>query len=364
MTIREICSHFELNGKYVGCSEVSSGNINSTYCVRLAYNGETKQYILQRINKEVFKEPEKVMDNIIRVTHHIRMNIIKNGESTKTGVLRAFSSRESDEPFIIDEFGEYWRCYRCIPNSVTYDSCDDLTIIARAGSAFGKFQEYLKDFPAITLFLTIPDFHNTQKRYLALKDAINKDPYKRVSKVKSEINKLMAFEEDACLLQSLIDNGKIPLRVTHNDTKCNNISFDKSTGKALAVLDLDTVMPGAIAHDFGDAIRYIANTVVEDDPDTDAVALDLEKYEAFTMGFVPEIRNTISDKEKETLNLGVFAMTVELATRFLADYIMGDKYFKTNYPGHNLERARNQIALATDIFNKKEKMDEIIQKYI
>jgi Ser/Thr protein kinase RdoA (MazF antagonist) len=178
-----------------------------------------------------------------------------------------------------------------------------------------------------------------------------------------ELSDLYSFEKEATKLQNYLDNGQIPLRVTHNDTKCNNVSFDKSTGEALAVLDLDTVMPGAIAHDLGDAIRFIANTVIEDDPDVDNVALDLDKYSAFAKGFISEVKNTLTDLERDTLNLGVFAMTVELAVRFLTDYLNGDKYFKTKYPGHNLDRARNQIALAKDIMKKSNEMDTIIKNY-
>ena len=364
MTIKEICTHFDISGKYVGCTEIPSGNINSTYKVEFVRDGERKQYILQRINKTVFKEPKRVMDNIIRVTQHIRESISRQGLCTKTGVLRAFEGRETDDPFIIDDLGEYWRCYRYINNSITYDSSDDVGLICRAGSAFGKFQNYLKDFPAQTLYITIPDFHNTTKRFQALHQAIELDPYNRTSKVKEEIDSLLAFEKEACKLQEYLDDEKIPYRVTHNDTKCNNVSFDKDTGEALAVLDLDTVMPGAIAHDFGDAIRFIANTLVEDDPNVEEVALDLNKYEAFAKGFITEVKDTLTDLEKQTMNLGVFAMTVELAVRFLTDYILGDKYFKCKFPGHNVDRARNQIALAKDVFKKREQMEEILRKYI
>lgn len=364
MTIRDICAQFDIGGKYVSCKEISTGNVNCTYCVEFKRDGEQKNYILQRINKNVFKEPEKVMDNIVRVTDHVREKVREEGSSTRTGVLRAFKAKETDNYFIIDDCGEYWRCYRYIKNSITYDTCDNLDIICRAGAAFGKFQNYLKDFDAETLNTTIPYFHDTIKRYQAFHDAINLDPLDRVKKVREEIEDLLSFEQDACLLQQYLNNGEIPCRVTHNDTKCNNVSFDKDTGEALAVLDLDTVMPGAIAHDFGDAIRFIANTLIEDDPDVENVALDLEKYEAFAKGFISEVSDSITLLEKETINLGVFQMTVELAVRFLTDYILGDKYFKVRHPGHNVDRARNQIALAKDVLNKREQMQSILDKYI
>lgn len=364
MTIREICESFSIEGKYIACLELSTGIINNTYQVEYLRDGEEKRYILQRINKGVFKEPEKVMDNIVRVTQYIREQIEDKHMSSKKFVLRAFLSKASGKPFVIDDEGEYWRCYRFIPNSVTYDTVSNLSIIEGAGTAFGRFQNFLDGFDANSLFTSIPNFHNTIKRYDALKNAIEKNPYGRVKRVEEEIGKLLSFEEKAVTLQKYLDQGELPLRVTHNDTKCNNVSFDKSTGEALAVLDLDTVMPGAIAYDFGDAIRFIANTLLEDDPDVEKVGLDIDKYRAFTKGFILEVKGSLTELEKKTMNLGVFTMTVELAVRFLTDYLLGDTYFKTKYPGHNVDRTRNQIALAEDINKKEQLLDEIINEYI
>ncbi len=364
MTIKDICALFDIGGTYLGCKEIVSGNINSTYKVSFERDGEQKEYILQKINKQVFKEPPKVMDNIVRITHHIRTKVLGRNESTRTGVLRVFYSREEDRPYVVDDCGDYWRCCRFIKNSMTYDSCDDAKIIRKIGSAFGRFQDDLNDFPVSSLFITIPNFHNTKKRYTAFREALEIDPYKRANKVTEQINKLFEFEKKACELQNYLDSGELPYRVTHNDTKSNNVSIDKITGEVLAVLDLDTVMPGAIAHDFGDAIRFIANTRKEDDPQCDLVEIDLEKYQAFTEGFVGEVGSALTNLEKKTLNLGVFAMTVELALRFLTDYILGDKYFRNNYPGHNVDRTKNQLALSQSILDKFEQMEEILQKYL
>ncbi len=364
MTIKDICALFDIGGTYLGCKEIGSGNINSTFRVSFERNGAQKEYILQKINKKVFKEPPKVMDNIIRITNHIRMKVLKRGDSTRTGVLRAFYSREEDHPYVIDDCGEYWRCYRFIHNSRTYDSCDDLEIITKIGEAFGRFQEDLSDFSAKSLFITIPNFHDTKKRYVAFREAIEIDPYKRANKAKEQISTLFEFEQKACILQEYLDSGELPYRVTHNDTKSNNVCIDNVTGEALAVLDLDTVMPGAIAHDFGDAIRFIANTRKEDDVQYQLVELDTAKYEAFVKGFISEVSPVLTDLEKKTLNLGLFTMTVELALRFLTDYILGDKYFKTNYPGHNMDRTKNQIALAQSILEKFEQLETILKKYI
>lgn len=364
MTIQEICSLFNIGGNYKSCKELTTGNINCTYSIRYFRDGQEKNYILQRINKNVFKEPEKVMENIVRVTDYVRTNILEKGLSTKKFVLRVFLSKTDGRPFVIDNNGDYWRCYRFIENSETYDSTDDLLVIERVGTAFGRFQNCLDGFDAQTLHESIPDFHNTKKRYDVFIDAVKRNEYNRLKYVQEEVNALMEMKERACLLQEYLETGKIPLRVTHNDTKCNNVSFDKTTKEALAVLDLDTVMSGAIAYDFGDAIRFIANTLIEDDPDVENVRLNLSKYEAFTKGFVLEVKDKLEELEKKTLNLGVFVMTVELAVRFLTDYLTGDKYFKTKYPGHNVDRARNQLALAKDVLNKEKELDEIINKYL
>jgi len=363
LTIKEICTSFNVEGKYVGCKEIPTGNINSTYDVTFTNEEKVNRYIVQRVNKKVFTEPEKVMENIVNVTEHVSGKIRGQGLSESKFVLHVLCAKLDGKPFVKDDEGEYWRCYDFIKNAVTFDSTDDLGIIERAGGAFGKFQMCLDGFDARTLNETIPNFHNTAARYNAFHEAIKVDPFNRVKKVSQEVEKCFSLEERATKLQRLLDNGDIPLRVTHNDTKCNNVSFDKNTGEALAVLDLDTVMAGAIAHDFGDAIRFIANTLIEDDPNVDEVALDLRKYEAFTKGYVSELKDVLTVSEKKTLNLGVFAMTVELAIRFLTDYILGDKYFKVKYPGHNIDRTRNQLALAEDILEKSAIMDAILQKY-
>ncbi len=360
MTIQEICNSFNVEGKYAGCTELSTGNINCTYLVRFINGDEERNYIIQKINVNVFKEPEKLMDNIVRVTAYVRKNITKKGLSTRKFVLRVYTAKDDELPYLKDADGNYWRCYRFIPNAVTYDVVDDVNIIEKAGVAFGRFQNCLDGFRANSLHVTIPDFHNTIARFKAFKDAIKENPFDRCKQIEPEITALLEMEDVACKLQNYLDQGLIPLRVTHNDTKCNNVSFDKDTGEPLAVLDLDTVMSGAVAHDFGDAVRFIANTKLEDNPDYQSVRLDLDKYTAFAKGFIGEIKNNLTDFEKETMDLGPITMTVELAVRFLTDYILGDKYFKVKYPGHNIDRTRNQIALAQDILKKQTETKAIL----
>lgn len=355
---------FEIGGKYVKCEELSTGIINSTYHVKYIRDGLEKNYIVQRINKSVFKNPPKLMENIVRVTEYVRNNIKKMNLSTKRFVLRAFLTKDTKEPYYIDEHGEYWRVYRFISDSITYDSVDDLAIIEKTGQAFGRFANCLDGFDANCLHVTIPDFHNTPKRYEAFENAVLEDKFGRAKSLSDEVEFLHSVKEKVSTIQIYLEQEKLPLRVTHNDTKTNNVAIDVNTGEALSVLDLDTVMPGAIAFDFGDAIRFIANTCNEDDPNVENVQLNLEKYRAFAKGFVGELKDSLTELEKNTLNLGVLTMTVELAVRFLTDYINGDVYFKTKYPGHNLDRARNQIALSKRILENFTRMDEIIKEFI
>lgn len=362
--IRDICKFFDIEGKFLSCIELTTGNINSTYRASYLKNGEIREYIVQQINTAVFKNPDKVMENIVNVTEYVRNNIEKQHLSTRKLVLRVFLAKETKKPYIVDDMGRYWRVYRFIENSTTYDTIDDMNIICKAGQAFGRFQNCLDGYNASKLYVTIPDFHNTVKRYQDFKLAIKNDKAGRVESLSQQIQDLLGFEEMATKIQKMLDAGELPLRVTHNDTKCNNVSFDKNTGEALAVLDLDTVMPGAIAHDFGDAIRFIANNQIEDSSNLDLVSINLEKYRAFTKGFVGEVKEKLSQAEKQTLNLGVFTMTVELAVRFLTDYINGDVYFKVKRQGHNLDRANNQIALAKDILLKFDQLEQIINEYI
>lgn len=239
------------------------------------------------------------------------------------------------------------------------DTCDDLSVVRSAGQAFGDFQMLLSDFDAEHLFYTIPDFHNTRKRYEKLKADMASDPCGRVSEVRDELDWLLSMEDEACRLTDLFNAGKLPLRVTHNDTKINNVLFDEKSREALVVIDLDTVMPGLVGHDFGDAIRFAANFVEEDCPQADKAGVNLNIYWAFAEGFIKETAATLTEAEVNTLGISCFALACELATRFLDDYILGDKYFKINYPEHNLVRTRCQIALAKDMRKKMDAMNAI-----
>lgn len=360
MDLTGIYKVFGLTGKCAGCTVLKNGNINKTYKVDFEENGKNVSYIIQSINTYVFRNPEYIMSNIRGVTAHIASKLPP--EKRERGVLHFLDSRDGKNYFV-DGDGSFWRAYVFVPDSVTYDTFDDPALLESAGAAFGRFQLQLSDYDASTLFEIIPGFHDTKKRYEKLTETIERDPAGRVASVGPEIEFLKKYRGMAETLVNMLEKGELPLRVTHNDTKGNNILFDKNTKDTLAVIDLDTVMPGLVAYDYGDAIRFGANRSDEDEPDTSKTGLDMVKFEAFTKGFVEMIRDTATKAELETLSLGAITMTLELAVRFLDDYLDGDKYFKLNYPEHNLVRTRCQIALAADMISKKDQMDEIIARY-
>ncbi len=360
--ICEVCKRFGLQGEYRGFEVVNSGHINSTYKVNFFRDNQDKDYILQRINTYVFQDPVAVMDNISSVTEYIRRKIKERQPTAKRHVLH-YSTVGSGEYYTETEDGGFWRCYRYIDDSVCFVRTDDLRLIEESGVAFGKFQLYLADYPVEKLNIVIPHFHNTVRRYQAFRDAIAENAAGRVSELAEDIAGYMEREEIATRCYRLQKQGVLPLRVTHNDTKISNVLFDKNTLDHLSVIDLDTVMPGLVAFDFGDAIRISASTAAEDEADLSKVALDIQKFEAFTKGFVGAVKHTLTKEEKQTLALGAVAMTVECGMRFLTDYINGDKYFRVHYPEQNLVRARCHLVLANDMIAKLDQMQAIVDKY-
>ncbi len=360
--IREVCNRFALQGEYLGFEVMNSGHINSTYKVNFFRDNQRKDYILQKVNTYVFQDPVGVMNNISSVTEFIRKKIKEKQATAKRNVLH-YSLTVDGEYYTYTDDGGFWRCYRFIDDSVCFLRTDDLRIIEESGRAFGEFQLYLADYPVDKLSIVIPHFHNTVRRYQAFRDAIAHDEAKRVQELGKEIEEYFAYEEIATRCYRMQKEGILPLRVTHNDTKTSNILFDKDTLEHLSVIDLDTVMPGLVAFDFGDAIRVAASTAYEDEKDLSKVALDISKYEAFTKGFVLSVKDSLLQAEKETLALGAIAMTVECGMRFLTDYVNGDKYFKIHYPDHNLVRARCHLVLAKDMIEHLDEMQAIVDKY-
>lgn len=357
-TFKTVSEHYDLQGKFESYESISNGIINWTYRITCDDNGVKHKYVFQKINTYVFKNPLWIMSNIRGVTEHIAKKLDKKHKDPNR--VMHFCNTYEGNNYYIDEFGGFWRVSCDVPNSVTFNTCQDLNVLKNAGAAFGEFQNELADFDASTLYETIPNFHNTQSRFDTLEEHIKEDIVGRVAGVKNEIERTLALKDRATKLGKLLSEGKIPLRVTHNDTKINNVLFDSETFEGKTVIDLDTVMPGLVAHDFGDAVRFAANNTAEDDPNLDNVYLDLDKYRAFAEGFVTAIKGKVEQIEIDTLALGALTITTELVVRFLDDYIVGDRYFKLCYPEHNLVRTRAQLKLAEDMLSKMDEMEQII----
>ncbi len=360
--IIEVCQRFGIKGEYLSNEIINSGHINSTYLVRFFRDGEEKQYILQRVNTYVFQDPVAVMDNISSVTEFIRAKIKQKQATAKRNVLHYSMTAEGNYYTYLPD-GTFWRCYRYIDESVCFEHAEGLTVVEESGVAFGEFQLYLADYPVEKLNIVIPHFHNTVRRYEAFREAIAEDVMGRKEEVLAEIEGYFAAEEIATKPYRLQKQGVLPLRVTHNDTKTSNILFDKDTLRHLSVIDLDTVMPGLVAFDFGDAVRVAASTSGEDEADLTKVALDMQRYEAFARGFVGTVKDALTPDEKRTLALGAVAMTIECGMRFLTDYLNGDKYFRIHYPKQNLVRARCQLKLGQDMIGRLDEMQAIVDKY-
>ena len=348
---------FKIPGPFFSYEEIKMGNVNHTYKVNYIRDdgsgmAKIKSYLVQRVNTYAFQRPLELMSNIDKVTEYIHSNF------PNVKYLH-FHHTPERQNYLMDEDG-FWRLSNYVP-SVTFNSCDDLEIVRSAGQAFGDFQMMLSKFDASSLYYTIPDFHNTRKRYEKLKADMAADPCGRVNEVREELDWLLSVEDEACKLTDLYEAGELPLRVTHNDTKINNVLFDEETLKPLVVIDLDTVMPGLVGHDFGDAIRFAANFVEEDSPEAEKAGVNLNIYWAFAEGFLKETAPTLMEAEVATLGNSCFTLACELSTRFLDDYITGDKYFKINYPQHNVVRTRCQIALAKDMQKKMDAMNAIVR---
>ncbi len=352
-TLKIVGEKFRLPGTLYTYDTITIGNINSTY--KVTYRNDKydlKSYLFQKINTVVFKNPVEIMSNIDRVTSFLR-------EKYPDQLTLHFHHTADGDNYFVNDRNYFWRVSNYI-DSITYDSTDDLTVIAATGEAFGHFQMQLADFDGTQLWETIPDFHNTEKRLDTLFADAEKDPCGRVAEVEEELAYIRSVRDQASELSVRLAKGELPTRVTHNDTKANNVLFDRVTKRPIVVIDLDTVMPGMAMYDFGDAVRFIASTATEDEPDIRKVYFDTSKFRAFAKGFIHEVRGALTKEEIDTLVLATFSITIELASRFLDDYLNGDTYFKCNYPMHNLVRTRCQLQLAKDIMRKRDELEWIV----
>lgn len=352
MDKNEILSYFRIKEKSVVITPYGSGHINHTFLVTA---GGMPAYILQGINTTIFHDTQALMENILHVTDYLRTKISAAGGDVERETLTVIMTKDG-KPYFVDDEGNHWRLYLYIKNAKTYDKVENEKFFYESALAFGRFQAKLADYPADTLHETIPDFHNTPKRFLDFERAVAQDSAHRVCEVEKEIAYLRAHQGEMSVLADLQNRKQLPLRVTHNDTKLNNIMFDNDTHKGICVIDLDTVMPGLSVHDFGDAIRFGANTAAEDEPDWRKASLSLSLFDTYVRGYLEGCQGQLTKKEIEMLPMGAKIMTLECGMRFLTDYLQGDIYYKIRHKRHNLDRCRSQLALAADMETKWEKM--------
>ena len=346
--IIQVAAQFRLAGEVEAIAELTAGLINNSYRLTCRGADGVKEYVLQQINTYVFKKPEEVMSNVQRVTEHLRRKLVEAGEDPARRALHLIETTDGGNMYR-DEQDRFWRVYDFIGDAVAYDRPESPEHFRQAGAAFGEFQKMLFDFPAAELYETIPSFHDTRKRFETFRQAVATDRAGRVKDLAPEISFFLNREEMMSSIVVAIERGELPLRVTHNDTKTNNVMLDAQSGMALCVIDLDTVMPGSALYDYGDALRFGASSAAEDEEDLSKIWLDMDYFRAFTDGFVPQVRQALTDAELKLLPLGLKVITCELAMRFLTDYIDGDLYFKIRYPEHNLVRTRAQMRLLEDI---------------
>lgn len=330
-----------------------NGHINDTFVT------DSYDYLIQRINTNVFKKPEELMENIDRVTQFLKGKILKEGGDPDREALTVVKTTDGKNHCVVD--GNAYRVYKFVKNTKSIEFSKSLEDLYCAGKSFGHFQMLLDDYPADTLFETIVNFHNTPKRVEALKEAIKNDIAGRASSVQKEIDFALQCAEFSSVVVDELKKGTLPLRVTHNDTKINNILFDDKTSEAICVIDLDTVMPGSSLYDFGDALRMGASTGAEDEVNLDLVNFDSKAFESFAKGYLSEMKDKLSKKEIELLPFSAKLLTYECGIRFLTDYLNGDTYFKIHREHHNLDRARNQFKLVWDISTKEEELSKIIE---
>lgn len=361
--LKALCENFLFEGEFIVAAPYGDGHINDTYKVEYIDQDETVHYILQRVNRQVFRQIDDLMENIKNVTNYL-LDMMDDEEILENyEVLRLIFTKEG-ESYYIDENGDAWRAYQFIENALGHTFAEDKEMLYHAAKAFARFSKMLREYPAHSLHETIPDFHHTKKRFEGFLMILEKDPYGRKVDCESEINFVLEREEMVSLIVNLLEKNELPLRVTHNDTKINNVLLDIFTGEGRCVIDLDTVMPGSVLYDFGDSIRSCASTAAEDEEDLSKVTFDRERFTAYAKGFLEVIGDELTSKETELLPMAGIMMTFECGMRFLTDHLNGDVYFKVHRPDHNLIRARNQFRLVREMEEQIEEIRNIISSYV
>lgn len=354
-------ANFCFSGALTFCEPYGSGHINDTYLLKFDTEDGIKKVILQRINTDIFTNPKELMENISGVTSFLRNRILKRGGDPERETLNVLPTRGGNT-YYEDKDGGCWRAYQFITDAFSYDQVEKPEDFYQSAYAFGNFQCLLADYPAETLHETIKGFHDTKARLQVFKEAVAEDRLGRACGVQDEIRFILEREEIADCFPDLLKRKKIPLRVTHNDTKLNNIMIDIQTGRGICVIDLDTVMPGLAMNDFGDSIRFGASTAAEDETDLDKVSCSMELFELYTKGYLEGCQGRLTAEEAQLLPMGAKMMTYECGMRFLTDYLQGDTYFKIYRENQNLDRCRTQLKLVKDMEKKWETMQDIIKR--
>lgn len=356
----DIIKNFDIRGDIKELNSINNGIINTTYVVKTDDKGNINKYLLQKINTSIFTEPFKLMKNIENVTKYISLN---DSESKDTiNVIKAKNGLPlyvTSDPF---SHKEYYRVYNYIDNTISYNKSEKTEIVYNTGKAFGHFCKVLRDFPINDLEEIIKDFHNTKKRYDKLIETYKLNPVNRNNRAFKQISEVISREEECSVLVNLLEDNKIPYRVTHNDTKVNNVLMDSVTKEPVAVIDLDTVMKGSGLYDYGDGVRSAASNALEDETNLDNVYINMDMFKAYTDGYLSEMAPYLNEEEILNMANSIKIITLELAIRFLDDYLSGDTYFKTNYDDHNLDRCKNQLKLVNDIDEKLEEMNSYIKE--
>jgi aminoglycoside phosphotransferase (APT) family kinase protein len=361
--LAEISQAFRLLGRFVGGAPHGSGHINDTFAITLDQAGTHVRYILQRINQRVFRNVPALMENIHRVSLHAAKKLTAAGNHDAARRALSLVPTRAGKSFHRDASGSCWRCYLFIEKARSYDVIENCHQAREAAHAFGNFQNLLTDLPGPRLHETIPRFHHTRERFANARRAIAADPHQRVPDAREEIAFALAREALTDVLLDLQVRGEIPERITHNDTKLNNVMLDDLTGEAVCVIDLDTVMPGLALYDFGDMVRSATNSAAEDERDLSKVGLRLDVFEALVEGYVAATGSFLTAAERAHLVFAGKLITFEIGLRFLTDFLEGDVYFKTRRPGHNLDRCRNQFALVRSIETRERAMESIVARH-
>ena len=359
----QISEKFEIEGELESIEPHGNGHINDTFVVHTQPEHLCcRRFILQRMSAAAFKHPDQLMENIIGVTEFLGREIEKHSGDRSREAMEVIRPKNGAD-YYTDSQGGAWRLYPFVEGTVCHQTADTPELFAASGRAFGRFQQLLRDYPADTLYETIPHFHDTEDRLAKFKAAVEADKLGRAKNCQPEIDFVLAREKDCSVALNALREGKLPLRVTHNDTKLNNVLMDEATGEGMCIIDLDTVMPGLVLYDFGDSIRFGANHSAEDETDLSKVNLDVDLFSAYTAAFLEGTGGSLSNTEIEYLPWGAKLMTLECGMRFLTDYLEGDTYFHISREGQNLDRCRTQFKLVADMEERWSELEAIVNRY-